>query len=191
MPPKAKFTKEEILEAALGIVRRSGIEYLTARSLGEALGSSARPIFTVFDSMDGVRQGVVALANAVYSEYVESGLKEENAFKAVGMAYIRFAGEEPKLFQLLFMSEREEIPNIKTVLPIIEKNYDKIFDSIAVHGLSRELSERLYLHLWIYTHGIAVLQATKTCGFSEKEISVMLTEVCSSIIMKAKIKGEL
>lgn len=57
MPPKAKFTKEEIVEAALGIAHESGFDALTARTLGERLGSSARPIFTVFKSMDEVRRG--------------------------------------------------------------------------------------------------------------------------------------
>ena len=40
MPPKPKFTVEEVLDAALAIVRESGEEALTARSLGTALNSS-------------------------------------------------------------------------------------------------------------------------------------------------------
>ena len=34
MPPKAKFTKNEIINAGLEIVRRDGFEALTARALG-------------------------------------------------------------------------------------------------------------------------------------------------------------
>ena len=52
MPPKPRFTREEIVDTALDIVSRKGIEALTARELGEALSSSARPIFTVFRSME-------------------------------------------------------------------------------------------------------------------------------------------
>ena len=48
MPPKPKFTREEIVQTALDIVSRKGVEALTAKELGDALGSSARPIFTVF-----------------------------------------------------------------------------------------------------------------------------------------------
>ena len=40
MPPKPRFTREEIVAAALDIVSRKGIEALTARELGETLGSS-------------------------------------------------------------------------------------------------------------------------------------------------------
>ena len=56
MPPKAKFTKAEIIEAALNIVRADGYEALTSRALGTYLGSSARPIFTVFKNMEEVQQ---------------------------------------------------------------------------------------------------------------------------------------
>ena len=52
MPPKAKFTKEEIIAAALKITREQGIGAVTARELGARLGSSARPVFTVFSSME-------------------------------------------------------------------------------------------------------------------------------------------
>ena len=62
MPPKPKFTKEEIVTAALELVSEKGIEALTARELGVRLGSSARPIFTVFNSMEEVQEEVRAAA---------------------------------------------------------------------------------------------------------------------------------
>lgn len=158
MPPKAKFTKNEIVKAALKIVERDGIDYLTARSLGNELKSSARPIFTVFSGMNEVYKAVIEEANAVYGEYVEEGLKEELPFKGVGRKYIKFADKRPKLFQLLFMKEREEYTDKFNVLQGIEKHYDKIMNSIEEnYGLNKKNSENLYLHLWIYTHGIAVL----------------------------------
>ena len=39
MPPKPKFTQEEIAAAALQIIKEQGVEALTARSLGARLGS--------------------------------------------------------------------------------------------------------------------------------------------------------
>lgn len=71
MPPKAKFTKEEIVEAALNIVREDGISNLTARALGSELGSSARPIFTVFQNMDEVQQAVIDSAKQLYADYIQ------------------------------------------------------------------------------------------------------------------------
>ena len=52
MPPKPKFTREQVISAALEIAAERGIESLTSRELGTALGSSARPIFTLFRNME-------------------------------------------------------------------------------------------------------------------------------------------
>lgn len=193
MPPKAKFSKEEIVSVALRIIRESGTNALTARELGNRLGSSARPIFTLFQSMEEVQSEAKKAAKAIYREYVKKGLSEVPAFKGVGTQYIRFAAEEPKLFQLLFMTENEELPKLFEVLTTLDENHKEILDSVEKsYGLSRENAWKLYRHLWIYTHGIATLCATKVCRFTETEISEMLTEVCISILhqMKAGVQND-
>lgn len=188
MPPKAKFSKEEMIEAALNIVRTDGFDALTSRELGTRLGSSARPIFTVFQNMDEVQQAVIESAKTLYKEeYVKKGLKSEHPFKGVGTQYILFSVNEPKLFQLLFMTEHAQIPDLSGVLPLIEESYKEILLSIQEdYGINELLAERLYRHLWIYTHGIATLCATKMCRFTDIEISSMITEVFTSILSNAK-----
>ncbi len=190
MPPKAKFSKEEIIEAALRIIRVDGFSALTARALGTKLGSSARPIFTVFQSMEEVQQEVIQAAKMLYTEYVEEGLSKEISFKGVGKQYILFSIKEPKLFQLLFMSEKENIPDLSVILPLIDESYEKILLSIQKdYGISVLYAQRLYQHLWIYTHGIAALCATKMCRFTEEEISKMISEVFSSLLKNMKAGG--
>ena len=185
MPPKAKFTKEEITEAALNIVQTNGFEALTARELGTRLGSSARPIFTVFKNMGEVQQAVIQSAKTVYKEYVNKGLKEEHPFKGVGTQYILFSVNEPKLFQLLFMTEQSQKPDLSGVLPLIEESYEEILSSLQEeYEINEHLAEKLYHHLWIYTHGIATLCATKMCRFTSEEISTLITEVCMSVLKK-------
>ncbi len=187
MPPKAKFTKEEIIEAAFNIVKTDGFEALTSRALGSRLGSSARPIFTVFKNMDEVQQVVIESAKALYKEYVNQGLTYEHPFKGVGTQYILFSIHEPKLFQLLFMTEQSSIPDLSGVLPLIEESYEEILLSIQNdYGINESFAKKLYYHLWIYTHGIATLCATKMCRFTGEEISNMITEVCMSLLKNIK-----
>lgn len=187
MPPKAKFTKKEITETALNIVRTDGLEALTSRELGLRLGSSARPIFTVFKNMEEVQQAVIESARSLYKEYVNRGFAEEHPFKGVGTQYILFSVNEPKLFQLLFMTQQPQKPDLSGVLPLIEESYEEILLSIQdEYGISKLLAERIYHHLWIYTHGIATLCATKMCRFTSDEISSMITEVFTSILKHIK-----
>ncbi|MDE5722177.1 MAG: TetR family transcriptional regulator [Clostridia bacterium] len=190
MPPKAKFSREEIVTAAFELVKAQGAEKLTARSLAQKLGSSPRPIFTVFSSMDEVFSEVKFAAKRLYESYEDEGMSKGNAFKGSGLGYVRFAANEPKLFQMLFMTEQSSVPDLNSVLGEIDGYSEKILASVGeAFGFGMETSKEIYLHLWIYTHGIAVLLATNVCKFSEEEVSLMLSEVCSSIIRKFKQEG--
>ena len=189
MPPKAKFTKDEIIEAAVGIVREEGFSALTARVLGARLGSSARPVFTVFQGMEEVQQAVIRRAKEIYGEYVEEGLSDDIPFRGVGTQYILFSIREPKLFQLLFMKEQKKMPELSGVLPLIDDNYGKILLSIEQsYGLKGPSAERLYRHMWIYSHGIAALCATGMCRFTGEEIKGILAEAGKGILKN--MKGE-
>ncbi len=191
MPPKAKFSEEQIIETAFEIVKNYGMAALTARSLAEKLNSSPRPIFTVFDSMEEVQNEVVNKAKTLYKSYVDAGLSEEKAFRGVGKAYIRFAVEEEKLFKILFMQELAGEPEKDSVLYLIDKNYEDILHSIErEYGFEQNTAKSFYLHLWIYSHGIASLSATKVCKFSENEIANMLDEVGASLVRKYKAEGK-
>lgn len=191
MPPKFKFTREQIVSVALYLLRKGGVGAVTARAIGEELCSSPKVIFSLFADMGEVRREMTAAAKAVYKGYVEEGLKFDPPFKGVGMNYIKFATDEPQLFRLLFMQSDGAVPHIEDVLYMIENSYDRILRSIETsYGFSRETAEELYRHLWIYSHGIAVLIATNVCCFSADEISRMLTEVFKGILIEYKQAGK-
>lgn len=187
MPPKAKFTAEEIINAAFEIARAEGLEKITARELGNRLGSSARPIFTVFESMDMIRTEVILRAKKLYGQYVAAGLQEPIAFKGVGTAYIRFSMQEPKLFQILFMSADPKQTSVEHILPRIDADYERILESVQIpYELDRQAADRIYQHLWTYTHGIATMCATGLCDYTAQQISDRLTEIFKSLLMMEK-----
>ena len=85
MPPKAKFTRQEIVDAAVDIARRAPLEAVTAQELAAALGTSTRPVFTYFRTLEEVRAAVVEEAGRIYGRYVERGLSMHPPFKGYGM----------------------------------------------------------------------------------------------------------
>lgn len=187
MPPKAKFTREEIIAAGLRIVRERGIADLTARALGKELGCSSCPIFTVFKSMEEVHQGVVEAAKKVYKGYVEKGIKKSSAFRGVGEQYVLFAMQEPNLFKVLFMNETNNMPVFTGVLPLLDESYEEILESLREgYQLTQEEAVHLYRHMWVYTHGIATLCVTKICRFNDEEINTMITEIFLSLLKNIK-----
>ncbi len=106
MPPKAKYTRDEIVKTALELVAKKGSDALTARELGAALGTSTRPIFTAFKNMEEVLVEVKKAAFDYFGTFAEKSDKNVPAFKQVGLQMVIFASEEPRLYRLLFMSER-------------------------------------------------------------------------------------
>ena len=70
MPPKFMFTKEQLIEASLNIIRRGGPQSLTARSLAGELGCSVKPIFGLFKNMEEVRLETIKAADRIYRGYI-------------------------------------------------------------------------------------------------------------------------
>lgn len=131
MPPKPRFTREEIVAAALDIVSRKGIEALTARELGEALGSSARPIFTVFRSMEELQQEVRSAAMRRFESYAGRTMPGVPLFKQVGMQMVLFGAQEPKLYQLLFMRENRSAVSFDDVFGELGDTTERCIEAVC------------------------------------------------------------
>ena len=187
MPPKPKFTKEEIVAAALELVSEKGIEALTARELGARLGSSARPIFTVFNSMEEVQVEVRAAALKRFESYAEKAMHYTPVFKQVGMQMILFAMEEPKLYQLVYMSENAGATDFEGIVDRLGDVAQLCVDVIQRdYSLSEKDAKALFEHVWIYTFGIGALCATGMCRFSQDEIIQMLGQDFMAMLFYAK-----
>ncbi|MCM1439463.1 MAG: TetR/AcrR family transcriptional regulator [Roseburia sp.] len=186
MPPKAKFSKEEIVAAATEIVRTAGLLALTARALGAALNCSVAPVFSCFANMEEVQAEVVKQVKKIYTEYIYAGFTAQIPFKGVGEQYIKFAAEQPEFFKLLFMSGYG-VKKADGLLPIIDDNYDVILNSVKVSfGVDGACAEKIYKHLFIYSHGVASLCATGVYTFTAEEVGEMLAEACIGIIKHLK-----
>ena len=175
MPPKPKFTKEEIIAAALELVSERGMSALTSRDLGARLGSSARPIFTIFSSMEEVQEEVKKAAIKRFESYAQKAVNYTPVFKQVGMQMILFAKEEPKLYQIGFMSDNHNVDNFDD---IFDRLGDVAYQCVDViqrdYDLSEQDAKKLFEHVWIYTFGIGALCATGMCNFSEEQVIEML-----------------
>lgn len=176
MPPKPKFTRNEIIAAALKLVSEKGVEALTARELGSRMGSSARPIFTLFKNMEELQAEVRRAAMNRFEAYAEKALPDIPRFKQIGLQMVRFAIEEPKLYQLLFMQEQKSPSGFESIFGELGETADICMETICRdYGLSLEKARLLFENMWIYTFGIGALCATGACRFTGEQLSEMLS----------------
>ena len=183
MPPKNKFTKEEITAAATAAVREGGLDALTARGVAKRLGASTQPIFAAFPTMDALKAEVTAAARNLYSEYIGRGLAEEVPFFGVGMQYIRFAREEPELYRLLFLRRDGE----NTCIAEMERTQELVRGSLMrIYRIDANTADRYFRDMWLVAHSLATLTVTSGCPYGERETGQILTGFSVSLCKAIK-----
>ena len=188
MPPKFKFSKEQIIDASIEILREKGSEALTARALAQKLESSAKPIFTLFKNMKELEEEVICKANELYEAFIEKGMAEGKypPYKASGMAYIMFAKEEKELFKLLFMRDRsrENIEeNREPFRPFIEMLMKNL-------NVDEDTAFQFHLELWLFVHGIATMLVTSYLEWDIEFIDKALSDAYLGLKSKFSLKEE-
>ena len=178
MPPKARITKEDIINTTINLVRQNGMDSINARSIATAMNSSTQPIFSNFESMEDLEKAVIISTYNHYLNFikleVESGKYPQ--YKSFGMAYVRFAKEEKELFKLLFMRDRSE----EDTSPSLDFN-TAVQLMMETNGISLETATLMHLESWSFVHGIATMLATSFLELDWELISNMMTDVYQGI----------
>ena len=130
MPPKPTITKQEILAAAVQLVREGGLGNVNARSLAQALGCSTQPLFRVYTSMEALRTDLKEELDRQYDAFMAQRMTEENRLLSQAIAYVAFARQ----------------------------------------------AERLFIHVWLYSHGIATQIVSNCIHLPGEQVEALLEE---------------
>ena len=158
--PEQRVTREAVLDAALAIVREQGEAALSARSVAQRAGCSVQPIYSLFGDMNELVHQLYNHARAWTAVYHRAYAGEgRNPFESNGLSHLRLAREERNLFHFLYLSPHMEA-----------RGFEEVYESVAVEGIQRcieelgglspEAARDLYLHMIVYTHGMAAMLAT-------------------------------
>lgn len=179
MPPRIKTSKQLIADTAFELVQKNGLAALSAKNLAKKLGCSTQPLFWWYENMEEIRDLTLKKAYELFKEYLSLNIEGVNAYKAIGLNYIRFADEQKELFKALFMSEnkRGDTLSIINEIPFILEalNTQKTFDDATADTILREM--------WLFAHGIATMVATDTARFDKDDIDSMLTDMFQGLIL--------
>ncbi len=184
MPPKPKITKDMILKAVLNITRRTGFEAVNARSIAHELQCSTRPIFTCYENMEELKKEFLDYAFDFYSRYAEhySQTAGGNPCLSLPLSYIAFASEETFLFKLLFETDMDlDMKDANDFYTEIG-NEQKAETFSEMIGVDLETAKRIFLDLFLYSHGIAVLTASGKLSLQRDKIEDMVQRFLSALI---------
>lgn len=187
MPPKPKFTREEVASVAFAMIKEGGVSALTARDLGARMGTSARPIFTLFKNMEDVKQAARALAVKEFMVYLSDYQEYTPAFKRIGMMIVSYGIHEPELFKLLFLQEHPQGVSFTESLKDLN-GMDETCVQLVMrdYGLTEGEARLLFEQMWTHALGLGTMCAMGVCGFTEEEIGRRQGVMFASLLMLIK-----
>ena len=182
MPPKARITKEMVIEAGFGIVRSEGQENLNVRRIAAELHCSTQPVMYHYKSVDVLKGDIYAAADEFHTEYImKSCDNAENPMLSIGLNYIRFAEKERFLFRFLFQSDKFRNIGFREMLDSEENDF--LIQPLAEQtGLDREQAKKVFETLFICVHGYASLLANNSMEYSEEHSAEMLKNIFMSVV---------
>lgn len=185
MPPKARITKDMIIDAAFEIARAEGAEAVNARSVAQRLDCSTQPVMYHFAKIEDLKKVVYGKADEYHSEYITNiSNHPDGPVKEIGLNYIRFAVEEGNLFRFLFQSngfERRSLidlisgGDLEPVLAIMQE----------AMGADRETMKNIFLTIFLFAHGYASMFANNEMEYDEAVISAHLDLAYRGAILTA------
>lgn len=167
--PKQRITKEMVVNAAFEIARKDGMEQVMVKNIADKIGCSVQPIYSYCTNMDGLRQDVIAQVCRFIQEYVAAHIDGNNLFRSTGNAYIQLAKEEPHLFKIFILHQRDGISSLEDLYRTETNPHTAEFIANTL-DISVAKAKQLHLNMLIYTIGIGTIFSVTTPGIAIEEI---------------------
>lgn len=155
MPPKSRYTIDDIVDAALSVVRRDGMDKLTARTVAAELGASTMPIYSCGKTMAEIEGAVVQKAWGILQAYQETP-RRLDTYLDLGIGYVLFAREERHLYRCIHNDHYKEI-NVAMAEENMRRSLELLEDYPLLAGVPAITREKILIQGWIYSHGFADL----------------------------------
>jgi len=152
MPPSTTFSEQDIIQAALQVVRKDGLASLSARKVAEQLKSSTAPVYYVFKSMDALIVAVLKEVKAMALQYMSVDYTDRH-FLNIGMGFAIFAREEPGLFRAFHLENRTQRRFVDELFADLRESMrkDPRFTEMPETDLSALLAK-----MWTFTLGLSM-----------------------------------
>ncbi len=190
MPPKNKFTKEQIIEIAFEIAKEEGIDCITIRKIADKLGSSIAPIYVNFKDVEQLKDAVIS---KIY-EISNSILQEQNTgdvFLNIGIASVKFAKDYSVIFKDLILKNNNYLDNYD------EQIGNHIIQEMKQDADLKEFTDEelktLLIKMRVFQAGLSIMATNKSFAseLTDERIIEMLSETGADIVngMKNRTKG--
>jgi len=192
MAPKTLFSRDDIINSAFKIVKKSGFRDFSARRVADEMNASTAPVYSCFSSMDELKTAVLQKAEELMLEYTMNPYTK-SVFLNMGTGLVLFSQENRELFRALLLESGETRVLFDNFIKILVKELDRD-ELIAL--LPKKDRKDVMNRMMIFTHGFASLVCVGLHDeVSKKEaIKIMYDmgrDVIETALAKAGIKQSL
>jgi AcrR family transcriptional regulator len=186
MPPKTKFDKNAVVDAALEVAKEKGFSGITARNVANRLHSSVAPIYVNFSTIEELVEAVVQRVFAI-SEELLAKQKGQSLFENMGKASLAFAREYPVLFRELSIQPNPYMALYET---IENSMIEALTGDEALQSWTLEERKRLLLKMRAFQIGLSVMVANGhvPSWLANQEVDELLMEVGNDVLIAQQIK---
>jgi AcrR family transcriptional regulator len=186
MPPKTKFDKEAIVDAAFEIAKEAGFSGIAARSVAKRLGSSVAPIYVNFENIDDLITAVVERVFAL-SDQLLAQQEGPHIFANIGKASLAFARDYPVLFRELILQPNPYMASYETVEHAL---VEALGADEQIGKWSVAERKRFLLKMRIFQLGLSALVANNhlPTWLDEQSVEKLLFEVGEDLYQVEEMK---
>ena len=149
------------------VVRREGVDALTVRSIADSLDMTPMAVYKHFDDKADLIAAVVLRGFAEWETYLAraAALSDPRSVAwEAAIQYREFALAEPRLFDLMFLTARENTPHVDQGTTATESpSFNRIAKAIAVlsaEGVLPGSHRDAVLSVWATMHGLLAMNAS-------------------------------
>ena len=169
MPAAKKVSKDDIINAAIDVLRDDGFSAINARSVAKKLGCSTQPIYFSFKSMEELKSALTERAIELHTQHVRDSLRahagNDSRYSSYGMSFVKFAAEEKQLFRWLYLEGKQLGPYQNDVL------FSEVIEVLADEfGYTEDVARRFHQDMIYFTYGLAILANTDHLHLTEAEL---------------------
>src|SRR6056297_3874520 len=189
MPPKKKFSKDQIIVKAFEIAKTEGIESITARRIAEELKCSVAPIYFNFKDIEHLKQAVVGKIFELMRKLAQTTYTGD-IFLDIGIASLKFAREYSVLFRELVLMKNQYMDHYDQELG--NEIIDKIIEDKELNGFSKEEVRTVFLKMRIFQLGLSAMVANEQLpkDFDEEKQIELLKCTGEDVIQSTRLKKQ-
>ena len=180
MPPRQRFSKQDVIEAAFQVVRKQGWKGFSARTIASELNASTRPIYDYFDSMENIEAEVVKKILAHFIEFL-SQERTGDTWLDQALGYVLFASQEKHLFRCI--NDEKHTPLQKQ---FSRRHWMKLGDELAgderFKDIPVESMHKIRAARWIMIHGLSCLISNGWFETPTTEASILSEEMGYTLV---------